>query len=207
MMPAKNEDLHGNAPDDCLVALLIVDMINDFEFPGGAELFSQANPAAHNISALKQRATHSCIPVIYVNDNFGKWRSSFQDQLRHCLDDHVRGEPIARLLKPAREDYFVLKAKHSAFYATPLDLLLTYLKARTLIITGVSSDVCILFSASDAYMRDYSLVVPRDCTASLTEERDRYALAHMAEVTKADVRPSAEIDFTALAACRRDSRA
>ena len=198
MMPAKNEDLHGNAPDDCLVALLIVDMINDFEFPGGAELFSQANPAAHNISALKQRAAHSCIPVIYVNDNFGKWRSSFQDQLRHCLDDHVRGEPIARLLKPAREDYFVLKAKHSAFYATPLDLLLTYLKARTLIITGVSSDVCILFSASDAYMRDYKLFVPGDCTAAMTQEARTQSLEQMRTTLDADIRASEQLDLASL---------
>jgi nicotinamidase-related amidase len=198
MMPAKNEDLHGNAPDECCVAILIVDMINDFEFPGGQELFSPALPAAQNISRLKQRAAETGVPVIYANDNFGKWRSSFQDQLRHCLDDHVRGEPIARLLQPARDDYFVLKAKHSSFYATPLDLLLTYLKVRTLIITGVSSDVCILFTASDAYMRDYQLFVPEDCTASMTQAQNRQALEQMKSTLDADIRPSEQLDLAIL---------
>jgi nicotinamidase-related amidase len=197
-MPTKNQDLHGNVPDECPVALLIIDMINDFEFPGGEDLFATALPMAENIARLKQRAKQAGIPIIYINDNFGKWQSDFHQQVSHCLGDGVRGEPIARLLQPDGEDYSVLKPKHSAFYATPLDLLLSYLKVNTLILTGIAGDVCILFTASDAFMRDYHLFVPSDCIASMTTEENTHSLEQMRRTLDADVRPSSEIDLTLL---------
>lgn len=197
-MPAKNEDLHGNVPDEASIALLIIDMINDFEFPGGETLYAAALPVAERIAGLKGRAKQAGIPLLYVNDNFGKWRSDFQQQVRHCLDDPVRGQPIARLLKPDEDDYFVLKPKHSAFYATPLDLILAYLKVRTLILTGIAGDVCILFSASDAFMRDYHLFVPSDCVASLSPEANARTLEQMQKTLEADIRLSQELDLEAL---------
>jgi nicotinamidase-related amidase len=197
-MPTKNEDLHGNVPDESAVVLLIVDMINDFEFPGGDRLFASALPAAERIARLKRRARQAGIPVIYVNDNFGKWRSDFQHQVQHCLNDDVRGQPIARLLQPEKEDYFVLKPKHSAFYATPLDVLLTYLKATTLIMTGIAGDVCILFTASDAYIRDYGLFIPADCTASLDAGENARSLEQMQRTLQADIRDSQELNLQTL---------
>jgi nicotinamidase-related amidase len=134
--------------------------------------------------------------VVYVNDNFGKWRSDFHQLLARCLKSP--GRQIARLLAPKRADYFVLKPKHSGFQFTTLDVLLRHLGAKTLVLTGVAGNFCVLFTAHDAYMRDYRLIVPSDCIASVMEEDDRQALAHMADVTKADVRPSASIDFASL---------
>jgi nicotinamidase-related amidase len=198
-------DLHGNAPDDSPVALLVIDMINAFDFEGADRMLPRALAAARAIARLKERAHEARIPTVYVNDNFGRWRSDFHQILEHVLDSP--GREIARLLEPKPEDYFVLKPKHSGFQFTTLNVLLEHLGARTLILTGVAGNFCVLFTAHDAYMRDYRLVVPRDCIASLTEDNDRDALRHMAEVTKADVRPSPEIGLTALAACRRDSRA
>jgi nicotinamidase-related amidase len=194
----KTHDLHGNAPDECRVALLIIDMIQAFDFAGAEAMFGRALAAAKATAALKQRARHAGVPVIYVNDNFGKWRSDFRSLLEHCLKDGVRGKPIAELLKPDHEDYFVLKPKHSGFQFTTLDVLLTHLGAETLILTGVAGNFCVLFTAHDAYMRDFHLVVPRDCVASQTEADDAYALAHMAKVTKADTRASSAVDFSAL---------
>ena len=107
----------------------------------------------------------------------------------------MRGEPIVRLLQPGEEDYFILKPKHSAFYATPLDLLLAYLKVSTLVITGIAGDSCILFSASDAFMRDYHLFVPADCIASQTSEENQRTLVQMQKTLKADVRPSDKLDI------------
>src|SRR5689334_1509289 len=101
-MPAKNNDLHGNAPDESPVALILIDVINDMEFDSGEALFRNALPAARNLAALKQRASEAGISTIYVNDNFGKWRSDFRTQLNHVLEDGVRGEPIAKLLRPAK---------------------------------------------------------------------------------------------------------
>ena len=190
---AKTRDLHGSAPDTCRVALLVIDMINAFDFEGAAAMLPRALAAARATAALRQRARHAGVPVVYVNDNFGRWRSDFREVLEHCL--RSPGREIAALLRPDKDDYFVLKPKHSGFQHTTLDVLLEHLGCETLVLTGVAGNFCVLFTAHDAYMRDCHLLVPRDCVASATEADDRYALEHMAAVTKADTRPSSEVDF------------
>jgi len=194
-MQKKNRDLHGNVPDDTELALLLIDVINDLEFEGGDVLLPHALASARNIARLKERANQAGVPVIYVNDNFGRWRSDFKRIVAHCLREPVRGRPIAELLAPAEDDYFVLKPKHSGFFSTTLDLLLEYLGVHTLILTGIAGNNCVLFTANDAYMRDFNLVVPADCVASIKREENVYALKQMAEVLKADIRPSSELDF------------
>jgi nicotinamidase-related amidase len=197
--PVNNQDLHGNVPDDSSVVLILIDLINDFEFDDADPMFTNTLAIAQPIAKLKKNAKAAGIPVIYVNDNFGKWQSDFRKLVDHCLEDNVKGKPIARLLRPDERDYFVLKPKHSAFYSTSLDLLLRYLKANTLILTGIAGNICVLFTASDAYMRDFNLLVPQDCIASETEADNQHVLAYMAKVLKADTRPSTDIDFKTLA--------
>ncbi len=194
-MPANNEDLHGSVPENCAVALLLIDVINDMEFDGAEALVEQAVPMAHRIAELKRRAKRAGIPTIYVNDNFGRWQSDFRRVVQHCLEDGVRGEEVARILEPEEDDYFVLKPKHSAFYATTLDTLLTYLGARSVILTGVAGNICILFSANDAYMRDLNVFVPADCVVSNTVSENEHALDQMRKVLKADITPSTELDL------------
>jgi len=197
MANEKSPDLHGNAPDNSLAAVLLIDVINDFEFDEGAEdLFRFALPAAKRIARLKARATEAGIPSIYVNDNFGKWRSDFRALVDHCIDDDTRGRPIAELLKPTDEDYFVLKPKQSGFYLTTLDLLLQHLGARTLILAGFSTDICVLFTASDAHLRDYHLLVPSDCVAAQSEFENDRVLNYMERALEADIQNSDEIDLT-----------
>jgi nicotinamidase-related amidase len=198
-MPAKNEDLHGNVPDKANAALLLIDVINDLEFEGGERLLELAVPAARRIAELKTRTKRLGIPSIYVNDNFGKWQSDFQKLLAHCLADDVRGKRIAEILKPEEDDYFVLKPKHSGFFSSTLDTLLDYLRARTLIITGIAGNICVLFTANDAYMRDFNLVIPADCVVSNTEEENQHALELMKRVLKADISPSSELNLESLA--------
>ncbi|HVF89418.1 MAG TPA: isochorismatase family cysteine hydrolase [Blastocatellia bacterium] len=193
--PAKNEDLHGNVPDEAHAALLLIDVINDFEFEGGEDLIRYAEPAARKIAGLIKRARRANIPLIYVNDNFGKWQSDFKKLIEHCLRDEVRGKKVVELLKPGEDDYFVLKPKHSGFYSTTLDTLLLYLKVRTLILAGVAGNICVLFTANDAFLRDYHLFVPSDCVASNHSEDNDYALRQMEQVLKADIRPSDELDL------------
>ncbi len=133
-----------------------------------------------------------------MNDNFGRWQSNFDQLVTHCLKDGVRGRPFVEQLAPDPErDYFVLKPKHSAFYQTPLDLLLKHFGAQRLILTGVSTNSCVLFSASDAYMRDMELFVPSDCVAACNAEEQETALEQMKCMLKADISPSAEIDLNA----------
>jgi nicotinamidase-related amidase len=154
---------------------------------------------ARQIAALKRRARLEGVPVVYVNDNFGRWRSDFSVQVDHCLKDGVRGQPIVELLRPDEDDYFVLKSKHSGFFSTTLDTLLEYLGVRAVVLTGIAANICVLFTANDAYMRDLHLAVPSDCVASNTEEENRYALDQMRKVLKADTRPSTELMFQSLA--------
>jgi nicotinamidase-related amidase len=198
-------DLHGNAPDTSPVALLLVDTINDLEFDDGARLLRAALPMAKRIAALKKRAERAGVPTIYVNDNFGRWRSDFRRLVAHCLGENVRGRPIAERLVPDETDYFVLKPKHSGFYNTTLDLLLHHLQAETLIITGMATDVCVLFTAADAYMRDYRLIVPRDCVAAPSPALHRAALQQMRHVLKADVVTSTALDLARLTRRRRST--
>ena len=198
----KTRDLHGSAPDESRVALLIIDMINAFDFDGAEAMFPRVLAAAQATAALKRRARQAQVPVVYVNDNFGKWSSDFRSLLAHCMQVNPRARAVAELLTPDEDDYFVLKPKHSGFQFTTLDVLLAHLGAETLILTGVAGNFCVLFTAHDAYMRDFHLVVPRDCVASQTAAEDRQALEHMARVTKADTRASGEIDLAALGDAR-----
>jgi nicotinamidase-related amidase len=173
-------------------------MINDLEFPGGDRLAEQIMPVARAVRSLKDHAKALGIPAIYVNDNFGRWQSDQNAVIEHCLSQNVRGRPVVELLAPEPDDYFVLKPKHSGFYSTTLDTLLAYLRARSLIITGVAGNSCVLFTANDAFMRDYHLYVPADCTASIDPDDNQYALKQIRQVLSADTTASADLDLKAL---------
>ena len=97
-----------------------------------------------------------------------------------------------------KDDYFVLKPKHSGFYCTSLELLLQHLGAKNLILTGLAGNNCVLFTANDAYMRDFKLFVPTDCVVSQTKEENEYALNQMEKVLKADIKPSTELNLEAM---------
>jgi nicotinamidase-related amidase len=191
-MAEKNVDLHGSAPDKHKFALLLIDVINDFDFPEADQLLKHARPMARNLLRLKRRAQKAGVPVVYVNDNFGRWKSDFRRTVEHCAH-HGRGREVVELLRPEENDYFVLKPKHSGFFSTTLETLLRYLEAQTLILTGIAGNFCVLFTANDAYMRDFKLFVPWDCTASNTKRENESALALMRKFLKADTRSFSEI--------------
>lgn len=197
-MPAKNDDLHGNVPEKSPVALIIVDVINDLEFEGGDALLENALPMARRLAALAQRARDAGIAVIYVNDNFGRWRSDFRALLEHCKSENVRGRQLAQILAPASSDYFVLKPKHSGFFSTTLDTLIEYLHVRTIIVGGLTTDRCVLFTASDAHMRDLHIFVPEDCCAADAEEHHRDGITMIERVLGANTTPSDKLDLTSL---------
>jgi len=177
-------------------ALLLVDVINELEFQGADKLYPQALRMARRVAALKQRAAEAGVPCIYVNDNFGQWRSDFRALVERCLQREVRGNPIARLLAPGENDFFVLKPLHSGFYTTTLDLLLRELGSRKLVICGMATEGCVLFTASDAYIRGFEVFVPNDGCASESSTRHRHALDIMKKMLKADTRACARIRLT-----------
>ena len=198
-MPIKDSDLHGNAPDTAGAALLLIDVINNLEFADGEKLLPAALVMANRIAALKQRAQQAGIPAVYVNDNFGKWRSDFQALVQSCRTGQGRGRVLVERLGPAEEDYFVLKPKHSGFFSTPLELLLQHLRVKTLILTGLTTNSCVLFTAHDAYLRGFHVMVPADCVAAINAEDHALALQHMAKTLRADVRPSGDLDLEKIA--------
>ena len=192
-MPRKSK--RAIAPDKCETALLLIDVINALDFPEAPQLLRYAPAMTRKLKRLKERAARAGIPAIYVNDNFGRWRSDFRAQVEFCLGAESRGREIVAALQPGEEDYFVLKPKHSGFFASTLETLLRYLGAKRLILTGMAGNFCVLFTANDAYMRDYELFVPADCSVSNTQQENRRALQLMKRYLKADIRPSARIRF------------
>ena len=197
MKPATH-DLHGNVPEKSGVALLLIDAINDLEFEGGGNLLKPALRMAQHLRRLKLRSSALGIPAVYVNDNFGRWSSDFRVLIDHCLRVDVRGRPIAELLQPEKNDYFVLKPKHSGFFSTTLELLLKFLGASTLILGGMTTDNCVLFTASDAFLREYHLFVPADCVAASSARSHRASLQHMRRVLQADIRNSTALNLRKL---------
>ncbi len=188
-MAESNHNLHGSAPDQHPVALILVDVINPVDFPEADQFLKNALPAAERLRSLRQRAMEHGVPVIYANDNFGRWRSDLSAVVERCLEPGCKGKPLAEMLEPGRDNYFVLKPKHSGFFSTTLDTLLRYLGTHTLVVGGFATEICVLFTANDAYMRDLQIVVPADGVASnVVEDRDT-ALDLMRRILKARTRP------------------
>ncbi len=168
-------------------ALLIMDLISDFEFEDGARILRAALPVAKRIAALKQRLKRAGIPVIYVNDEPGNWNADRDRLVNRCLQADVRGRAVVELLIPEADDYFVFKPRHSGFYGTALNELLQQLRVKKLILTGVTSHQCVLFTAVDAYVRNYALTVPRDCVSAATPRHTQGALYIFETALKARV--------------------
>jgi nicotinamidase-related amidase len=184
----------GIAGESAAAALLIVDMISTFEHPDGDVLRAHALECAVRIDELRQRARAENVPVIFVNDNYGQWRNDFQATFDAAAASRLGGE-IARMLRPTDDDYHVLKPQRSGFFATPLEVLLSALKVSDLIVTGITTDMCVMFTAHDAYMRGYSVSVPSDCCAAVEKRHHETALATLERVADTSIRPAREIDF------------
>lgn len=188
-------NIKGRQNDGHRYALLLIDVINRLDFEGAGKLAPRAMAIAPRVAALKRRAAAAGVPCVYVNDNFGQWRSDLRLLVARALDDDSRGQALVRTLKPDEDDYFVLKPLHSGFYSTTLDLLLRELGSRTLIICGLATEACVLFTASDAYIRGFEVIVPNDGCASESPARHRGALDIMRKMLKARTVPCASIRF------------
>jgi nicotinamidase-related amidase len=187
-----------NARPACSTALVIVDMISDFEFEGGEKLCPRALEAAQNIRELKKRAKAICAPVIYVNDNYGRWNEDFRTMAARIRSGSERGRRITEMLEPQENDLYILKPQRSGFYETPLSVLLQSLRVSNLVICGVTTDICVLFTAHDAYMRGFRVFVPEDCCAATEREHHTEALNLLQRVSDVHISAHREIDFQAL---------
>jgi len=186
--------------------LLLVDFINPLNFPGSETLAPGAVEAARCAADLKARLSKEGVTTIYANDNYGVWQSDFHSLVASCLGRAGAPGEIARLLYPQASDLTILKPRHSAFYASPLELLLREMQTQDLVVCGLATDMCVQLTASDAYLREFGIWVPADCSAAETQEAHDTAIAYMAEVLKCDVRPWRG-DPAAVAPRARKSRA
>jgi nicotinamidase-related amidase len=176
-------------------ALLLIDVINDLAFQGSTALVAQAEPMASRLATLKRRASAAGVPTIYINDNFGQWRSDFRKTVAHCTSRSSPGRRVSLRLKPTARDYFVLKPKHSGFFDTTLDTLLEQLRIRRVILTGIAGNICVLFTANDAYMRELKIFAPADCIVSNTASDNDHALRQINTVLKGNIAESTRLTF------------
>lgn len=188
--PARSGRIRLPALPASPTVLLLVDFINPLDFDGAQALAPAAVQAARATARLRRALHGTPAQTVYANDNYGIWHADFHALWQRCR--HAGGEAaeLARALPPRQRDFTILKPRHSAFYATPLDLLLRQLRCRRLILAGIAADNCVLSSAMDAYLRGYALWIPADCIAAESPPIRDQALALMQRVLKADVRPT-----------------
>jgi nicotinamidase-related amidase len=176
-------------------ALLLIDVVNPFDFSTGDRLLRRALPAAPKIRALKHRASRAGIPTIYVNDNYGDWHANFAELVSRCAGRAARGRRFVEQVAPGPDDYYVLKPLHSGFHSTSLDVLLEKLDVETVVLVGVAAHICVFFTAMDAYMRGLEVVVPRDCVVSADARQTRRAIAQLEDAIKARIVRSDSVAF------------
>jgi nicotinamidase-related amidase len=173
-------------------ALLIIDMINDFDFPEADAMLDRAETIAEVIGRLRGDADAAGVPTVYVNDNYGQWHSEREKIIDYCRGKNDRGRAIIDRLRPREQDYFIIKPQFSGFYATNLPVVLPRIGVSRLILAGIAADICVLFTAADAHMRAYDLWVPGDAVASSAEEHRDWALGIMEKSMSAETRASTE---------------
>ena len=184
------------SPSPVPVALLLIDVLTTFQFPDGDAILQGALKMRDALVKLKARARQAGIPVLYVNDNFGDWRSEKEVLIGRCLQ--AKGSQFVRPVLPESEDYFVLKPMHSAFYMTPLEVLLRHLEVETLILTGLTSNSCITVTAHDANMRGFDISIPPDCSCARNPQEHSQALAQLEAMAGANLKPSTSLKLANL---------
>ena len=162
-------------------ALLLIDLINTWQNADGSALLRQTRPIVPALIRLRKAAAAARAPVIFVNDNFGQWRSDFRQVIASARASGSQAAQIVDALHPGEDDYFVLKPRHSAFFATPLELLLRELGVDCVVLCGVAGDQCVLASASEALLHRFHVVIPRDAIACATARRKAAVLTHFRE--------------------------
>ncbi|MEU2335394.1 isochorismatase family cysteine hydrolase [Streptomyces sp. NPDC006654] len=174
-------------------ALVVIDMINTYEHEDAELLLPAAEQVVPVLADLIGRAREAGAPVIYVNDNFGRWRSHHGELVETALS-----RPHAALVEPIRPDddsLFVVKARHSIFYETPLSYLLWELGVGTVVLTGQVTEQCVLYSALDAHIRHLEVTVPKDAVASIHPHLAEAALDMMERNMGARIVLAKEVDF------------
>lgn len=174
-------------------ALIVIDMINTYDHPDAERLIPSVREALPRIVRLLERARTESVPVIYVNDNFGEWRSHHGEILATALKG-----PNSELVRPVQPDedaLFVVKARHSIFYETPLAYLLSQLEVDHVVLSGQVTEQCVLYSALDAHIRHLRVTIPDDCVAHIHKDLSQAALLMMERNMCATITTAEMVEF------------
>lgn len=174
-------------------ALLIIDVINDLEFPGGEKVLPWAQRLVRPLLSMRAACRRAGVPVVYANDNVGLWHGSRNEILARCARRNARGRDVSLRLRPGKNDYFILKPRHSAFFCTPLRPLLEDLGVKRLILAGMATNLCVLTTAHDAAMHGYGLVVLSDCCAAESDFDHNVVLTQLQRYFHAVIRRAGEV--------------
>jgi nicotinamidase-related amidase len=174
-------------------ALIVVDVLNPYEHEDAEALARNMREVVEPIAALLARAREDNVPIVYANDNYGHWNSSSGELLDTALDG--RHPELVAPLRPPDDASFVIKARHSIFYETPLEYLLRQLGASRIVLCGQVTEQCILYSALDAYVRHFEIAVPKDAVAHIDPRLADAALRMMARNMRAQVEAGTRLAF------------
>ena len=169
------------------VALVILDVVSTYDFPSGDRLMRAMKTCTPHIAAAAARARRAKVPVIYVNDGVGHWRSDFPGVFATCCQHSPEVRKLLEPLRPGDEDFVILKPRHSAFYGTPLEALLENLRVSTLMICGVSAESCVLATVCDAHTHGFRMIVPGDSIAGADPRAVRRTLQAIGDAFRARV--------------------
>ncbi|MGW8491369.1 isochorismatase family cysteine hydrolase [Streptomyces sp. NPDC055886] len=174
-------------------ALILIDMINTYEHADAELLIPSVREALPPMVRLLERARAQRVPVIYVNDNFGEWRSHHGEIVEAALAGPQRD--LVRPVQPDEESLFVVKARHSIFYETPLSYLLSQIDVERVVLCGQVTEQCILYSALDAHIRHVQVTIPKDAVAHIHSDLAKAALLMMERNMQATITPADSIDI------------
>ncbi|MFW3476521.1 cysteine hydrolase family protein [Streptomyces microflavus] len=174
-------------------ALIVIDMINSYDHPDAELLVPSVRTALPQLTRLIDRARGEGVPVVYANDNFGEWRSHHGEIIETALAG--RNAELVEPVLPDDDSLFVVKARHSIFYETPLSYLLSQLGVDHVVLCGQVTEQCVLYSALDAHIRQLRVTVPEDAVAHIHKDLAEAALRMMERNMSATVRTAGTVTF------------
>ncbi|MEW2071568.1 isochorismatase family cysteine hydrolase [Streptomyces sp. NPDC007346] len=174
-------------------ALIVIDMINAYEHADAELLVPSVRTVLPHLTRLIDRARAEGVPVIYTNDNFGEWRSHHGEIVEKTLAG--KNAELVEPILPDDDSLFVVKARHSIFYETPLSYLLSQLGADHVVLCGQVTEQCVLYSALDAHIRQLRVTVPKDAVAHIHKDLAEAALRMMERNMGAAIREAETVSF------------
>jgi nicotinamidase/pyrazinamidase len=162
-------------------ALIVIDMLNDFVRDEGSLVALIAKNLIPNQMRLLEAFRKAGSLVILLTDNHRPDDDEFDKWPPHAVMG-TWGSKIIDELAPIEGEMVIPKRRYSGFYGSDLDLTLRERGIGTIVLVGVLTDICVMYTSADASARSYKVFVVTDATGSTEPKSHQFALAHMKEV-------------------------